>query len=146
MSGFHGWDDVDRVDAHEVVEAHWPYDGPYDPDLTTAAALMVERLVRYLNNATQKPSALPYAATAGSVLASLHAAVFGLGQLAGQLSVFARVQAHDPTLYDDRHDRPGAHTASALAAAMDDVEPAAAQLAQRLARAARIASHLGNSS
>lgn len=137
-------DEFVPVDAYEVVEAHWPYDGPYSPEQTTAAALMIERLVRYLNNATQKPTAVPYAATAGSVLASLHSAVYGLGQLMRQLAEFAQAKADDPTLYDDRRDRPGSQTAFELAAAVEDVGLAVAQLAERLGRAARIGSHVGN--
>lgn len=80
-----------------MVEAHWPYDGPYGPEVTTAAATVIERLVRYLNNATGKPDALPYAAVAGSVLASLHAAMARMEQLAAQLARFAERQAADPT-------------------------------------------------
>ncbi|MGD9528646.1 MAG: hypothetical protein AB7V44_17820 [Pseudonocardia sp.] len=132
------------VDAYEVAEAHWPYDGPYDPELTTAAAVMVERLVRYLNNATTKPPALSCAATAGSVLASLHAAVFGLGQLVGQLAHFAVEQAGDPTLYDDRRDRSGRLTALLLATELGEVGMAVRGLVDPLGRAAGTASHLGN--
>ncbi|WP_300007463.1 hypothetical protein [Pseudonocardia sp.] len=132
------------VDAYEVVEAYWPYDGPYGPEQTVVAAVMVERLVRYLNNATQKRTALPYPATAGSVLASLHAAVFGLQQLVGQLARFAEVQAGDPSLYDDRGDRPGSETALALVVELEDIGPAVVELAQRLGRAAGLADHLGN--
>ncbi|MGQ0576172.1 MAG: hypothetical protein ACT4RN_18505, partial [Pseudonocardia sp.] len=97
----------DGVDAYELVERYWPYDGPYCAELTTAAALMVERLVRYLNNATfGKPAALPAASTAGYVLASLQAAVFGFDQLCGQLGGVAAELAEDPTLNDHRRDRP----------------------------------------
>ncbi|MGD9529306.1 MAG: hypothetical protein AB7I38_19365 [Dehalococcoidia bacterium] len=138
-------DDGDApVDAYEVVERYWPYDGPYDAERTAAAAAMVGRLVRYLNNATTKPDALPYAPVGGSVVGSLHAAVAGLEQLTRQLARFAAVQAQDPSVYDDRGDRPGAATALELAAALDACLPAVVELAERLARARRLSYHLGN--
>ena len=137
-------DDGAPVDAYELVQRYWPYDGPYDLERTTAAAAMVERLVRYLNNATTKPSALPYAAVAGSVIGSLHAAVAGMEQLTRQLARFATAQAQDPSLYDDRGDRPGAQTATELAAALTDCGAAVVELADRLARARRISYYLGN--
>ncbi|MGE0221143.1 MAG: hypothetical protein AB7I38_19130 [Dehalococcoidia bacterium] len=132
------------VDAREVVAAHWPYDGPYSGEQTAEAGVLVERLVRYLNNATTKPTALPYAAVAGSVIGSLHAAVAGMEQLTRQLARFAAAQAHDPSVYDDRGDRPGAATALELAAALTDAAPAVAELADRLAQAGRLSYHLGN--
>ncbi|MGD9528093.1 MAG: hypothetical protein AB7L91_18770 [Dehalococcoidia bacterium] len=132
------------VNAYEVAERYWPYDGPYDLERTAAAAAMVERLVRYLNNATTKPSALPYAAVAGSVIGSLHAAVAGMEQLTRQLARFAAAQAQDPSLYDDRGDRPGAATALELAAALADSRAAVVELADRLAVARGLSDHLGN--
>lgn len=137
-------DDDALVDAYEVVERYWPYDGPYDGELVGSAALLVERLVRYLNNATTKPMALPYAAVAGSVIGSVHAAVAGLEQLTRQLARFAAAQAQDPSLYDDRGDRPGAQTALELAAALDACGAAVVELADRLARARRLSYRLGN--
>ena len=134
----------DAVDIYEVVERYWPYDGPYEAELTNSAALLIERLIRYLNNATTKPSALPYAAVAGSVIGSLHAAVAGMDQLTRQLARFATAQADDPSLYDDRGDRPGAQAAFELAAALTDAAPAVAELTDRLVRARRISYHLGN--
>lgn len=139
------YDDVlGPVDASELAERHWPYDGPYDPASTLTAGQMIERLVRYLNNATQKRAALGYAATAGGVLAHLHAAVASLEQLAGQLARFAEQQAHDPTLYDDRRDRPGAQTALDLADELADLRPVVVELGHRLELAAGHAYHLGN--
>lgn len=137
-------DDNAVVDAAEVVEAHWPYDGPHFPELTTTAAAAIDRLVRYLNNATGKPDAMPYVAVAGTLLASLHAAVTGTEQLAVQLARFAELQAADPTLYDDRRDRPGADTALALATELNELRSKVADLAGALDRAAELASHLGN--
>lgn len=132
-------------DAYEIVEEFWPYDGPYGTWRTAAAATMIAQTVRYLNNATQKQSAMPHAATAGQVLSGVSAAVFGLQQLTQQLAAFAERKADDPTLYDDRHDRAGAVTALDLAAELQELQPVLADLAGRLQRASGIASHLGQS-
>lgn len=132
------------VDAYVVVGAHWPYDGPYDPHRTGQAALAIARLVRYLNNATGKPDALPYAAPAAAVVARLADAVYGLDQLLGQLAEFAEQLADDPTLYDDRRDRPGAETALAFAGELEHARAVAVQLADRLSAANRHGYHLGN--
>jgi hypothetical protein len=78
------------------------------------------------------------------VLGSLQAAVAGLEQLTRQLGRFAAAQAQDPSLYDDRGDRPGSATALELAAALTDLAPAVVELAERLARARGLSSHLGN--
>lgn len=133
-----------RIDPYAIVGEHWPYDGPYDPETTVAAATAIERLVRYLNNATQERSALPYAATAGSVLSGVSSAVFGLEQLTRQLAEFLERQADDPTLYDDRRDRSGAATALDAVLELEELKPAVTALAGRLQRAASIVSHLGN--
>lgn len=133
-----------ELDAYQVVAERWPYDGPYDPDTTREAAVAVERLVRYLNNATTKPTALEYAAAAGGILSGLRSAVHMLPQLLRQLEDFALRQADDLTLYDDRRDRPGRATAVELAVSIAAARPAAAGLAAALDEAAELAHHLGN--
>lgn len=135
---------MSEIDPYGIVEQHWPYDGPYSDEHTSAAATALGRLVRYLNNATQDRAGLPYAATTHRVLSATDAAVYGLAQLARQLRNFTERQADDPTLYDDRRDRPGAQTALELAEALNELLPAVAVLAHRLGRASHIASHLGN--
>ena len=134
------------VDPYELVEQHWPYDGPYSDELTTAAALMIGRLGRYLNNATGKRDGLPYIAVVGRVLAELHAAAAGYQQLLVQLDRFvAREAQANPSVYDDRDDRPGATTAHELGRdLLDDVLPALRSLTEALEVAARGASHLGS--
>lgn len=129
-------------DAYAIVEEFWPYDGPYSRWHTASAATMLGRLVRYLNNATQKQSALPLAADASRVLDGVSAAVFGLEQLTQQLAEFAERQASNPRLYDDRYDRPGAVTALDLAAELQELQPVLGDLTTRLQRAASIATHL----
>lgn len=134
----------DEINAYDIVEDSWPYDGPYSDERTAQATVAVGRLVRYLNNATTKPSALPYAAAGRSVISNLRAAAYGLPQLFSQLEEFFRKQASDPTLYDDRRDRPGRDTALELAVALEDVQAAVAVLTGRLDEVAELAYHLGN--
>lgn len=140
------YDDETRLDAYEIVEQFWPYDGPYSEEHTSAAAMMIGRLGRYLNNATQKRGGLPYAAVAGRVLGELRDAVAGSEQLIVQLARFLDAEAEtNPSLYDDRRDRPGAATAHQTAVALnDDVVPALRSLYAALAEPARLAYHLGS--
>ena len=142
MSSF---DEQDRIDPYEIVEQFWPYDGPYSDEHTSSAALMIGRLGRYLNNATQKRDGLPYVAVVGRVVGELHAAVAGYEQLLGQLSGYLEREADtNPSVYDDRRDRPGASTAHEVAvylrAAIADVR----KLSALLAAAGQRVSHLGS--
>ena len=139
-------DDERVVDPYELVEQHWPYDGPYSDELTTAAALMIARLGRYLNNATQKRDGLPYIAVVGRVLAELHASVAGYEQLLVQLAGYVEREAEtNPSVHDDRYDRPGAATARELVGDLrDDVLPAIRSVADALDVAARGGYHLGS--
>jgi hypothetical protein len=139
-------DDGPRVDPYEVVEAHWPYDGPYSDELTAAAVVMIGRLGRYLNNATQKRDGLPYIAVVGRIVGNLHGAVAGYEQLLVQLAGYLDREAEaNPSVYDDRYDRPGAVTAREVAADLrDDVLPAFRLVADALEVAARGGSHLGS--
>jgi hypothetical protein len=142
MSNF---DDENRLDAYEIVEQFWPYDGPYSDERTSAAALMIGRLGRYLNNATQKRGGLPYAAVIGRVLADLAGAVAGYEQLLAQLARFLEREAdRNPSLYDDRRDRPGALTAREAAAALIEAVGVVRELHAALAEPARLAYHLGS--
>jgi hypothetical protein len=139
-------DEATAPRAAAVVEQHWPYDGPYGPCRTAAAAAAIERLVRYLNNATATPAALPHPSAAGEVITHLREASRGLDQLLRQLAEFATGQAADnPTLYDDRHDptHPAGDTAHNLAGALEYARAAARELATQLNHAAGYAAHLG---
>lgn len=134
-----------RPDPYEIVERFWAYDGPYSDEHTTAAVVMIGRLGRYLNNATGKRSGLPYAAVVGRVLTDLGGAVAGYEQLLGQLAAFLDREAeHNPSLYDDRGDRPGAQTAREAAVALDEVVDAVHTLHAALAYPAALAYHLGS--
>ena len=141
-----GYDNGPRVDPYEIVERYWPYDGPYSDELTVAAAVMIGRLGRYLNNATQKRDGLPYVATVGRIVSELHGAVAGYEQLLVQFARFVEREADtNSSVYDDRHDRHGATTAHELAADLrDDVLPALRSVADALDVAARGAYHLGS--
>jgi hypothetical protein len=132
-------------DPYEIVERFWPYDGPYSDERTTAAAVMIARLGRYLNNATQKANGLPCAAVVGPVLGDLASAVIGYEQLLGQLAEFLDREAEgNPSLYDDRHDRPGAQTAREAAAELDEAKAAVLALYTALTGPAELAYHLGS--
>lgn len=134
-----------RPDPYEIVERFWPYDGPYSDEHTTAAAVMIGRLGRYLNNATGKRSALPYAAVVGWVLNELAEAVIGYEQLLGQLAGFLDREAEaNPSLYDDRRDRPGAQTARETAAELHHAKAAVRALHAALTGPAQLAHHLGS--
>lgn len=139
-------DDEWVVDPYELVEQHWPYDGPYSEELTAAAALMIARLGRYLNNATQKRGGLPSIAVVGRVLAELHSSVAGYEQLLVQLARYVEREAEtNRSVYDDRYDRHGAATARELAGDLrDDVLPAIRSVADALEGAARGGYHLGS--
>ena len=107
---------------------------------------MVARLGRYLNNATQKRDGLSYVAVVGRVLGELHGAVAGYEQLLNQLARYLAGEAGtNPSVYDDRHDRPGAVTAQEVAADLrDDAGPAVRTLVEALHVAAEGAYHLGS--
>jgi hypothetical protein len=135
------------IDAYWAVESVWPYDGPHGPDIVTSAALALPRLVRYLNNATgpgHATTSLTCAATAYRITSHLAATADLLPQVLAQLARFLRAQAQNPTLYDDRYDRPAGPTALVAAADLDDAIKTVRGLAEALHRAAMASGHLGN--
>jgi hypothetical protein len=140
-------DDADPTPrAAAAVEHHWPYHGPYGPYRTAAAAFVIGRLVRYLNNATGNATALPHPSTVGEAITHLRDAARGLDQLLRQLADFSTAQASDnPNLYDDRRDpiHPAGETAHHLAGALEYARAAARELATQLDHAAGYAAHLG---
>jgi hypothetical protein len=134
-----------EIDADEVIEATWHYDGPHNADTVTSAAQAVPLLVRYLNNATQPSKAsLPYAVTAYRIISQIAAATDLLPQVLGQLARFLETQAVDPSLYDDRRDRPAFKTAIEAVIELQDAVNAARRLAKPLRAACEAAGHLGN--
>lgn len=124
-----------------------PYDGPHNVDTVADAAAGLAALVRYLNNATRPgnvQTTLEWAATTDSVLGNVGAAVNRLDQLFTQLAHAMTRQAGDPSLYDDRRDRPGAATARALAAQLGELRTVVCDLARRIDRVRELSVHLGN--
>ena len=138
--------DDGRPDPYEIVEEFWPYDGPHRN--ADAAAVLVARLVRYMNNATQPGySGIPNAPTLGRIVGSLAATAYALDQLSDQLAWAADRFADDPTLYDDQRPREqGGVTALDLAAVLREVRTTARLLAVKLDRANALGSRLGHRS
>lgn len=138
------------ISGDGIVDQYWPYDGPHDDDQTRQGAVAIARLVRYLNNATgpgHRDSALPYAATANSVVAGLAGMAGLMPQLLEQLAGFLQAQANDPTLYDDRRDErhyPASRTAQDAVDRLWDAREVVLMLAERLRQVGRYTVHLGN--
>lgn len=125
---------------------YWPYDGPYGRWHTASAATMIEKMVRYLNNATRSADALPHPPAGADLLTTLRTGVFGFDQLLEQTGRFyERLASDNPTLYDYR-DEPkhsGSDTARELVATLTEARRAAAVLAAQLDRASGLAACLG---
>jgi hypothetical protein len=128
----------------DMIPNYCPIDGPHTDDTATDAASSLSELVRYLNHATIGRNPWPWAATTHRVVGGLSATVYGMEQLVRQLTQVLDAQAKDPTLYDDRHDRPGAQTATEAAAALRGLRPLIKQLAASLDAARAHTVHLGN--
>lgn len=135
------------TDADNLVEQHFPYDGPHSAATVREAAAAVAELVRYLNNATGPGNArttVEWAATIDRILGQINRTMYSLEQLLGQLADGMRAQADDPTVYDDRHDRPGKDTARLAANEITATIPHVLRLARQLANARALTDHLGN--
>ena len=124
----------------DVVEAHWPVDGPHTAERIESAAVALSELVRYLNHATRpQVGALTEAPHGAGVLGSLATAAHREGQLYRQLASWARRVAADPTVRHDRcrDDAERSHqmatwSATQSGATLDDAATVAEQLAARL--------------
>lgn len=133
------------MDAYEVVEQHWPYDGPHSDESVESAATAVGRLVRYLNNATWPyKKVVAGGPTLYRVLSSLNGAVYGLDQLLRQLQETARELAADESMYDDRRDRPARTTAIEAVAALGEAVLALGPLMRGVESATSLTCHLGH--
>jgi hypothetical protein len=132
--------------AAEVVEHHWPSEGPYGPSRTVSAAPATQFLLRYVHRATQQPAVLVHPSTVTDTLGCVRGAVYGVYHLLSTLEYWYTVQAADnPNLFDFRDDpnHPASKTAGEAAAAMHAARDLAGQLATQLDRAASYASRLG---
>jgi hypothetical protein len=133
------------TDAYELVEQHWPYDGPHDDESLPSAAAAVERLTRYLANATRAPRLTWPGPSAYRTVSNLRGAMVHLDQVLEQLSLYASgPMAQSASLYDDRHDRPGADTALDVAVALECARDELRNAVEHLGRASRAGVHLGN--
>lgn len=130
------------IDVDTLIEEHWPYDGPHSDQKVKDAASTISGLTRYMNNASQR--GMRNAASVNAVLGALGGAAYGLDQLVDQLQSTMRHHAEDPSLYDDRRDRPAADTAAAVIDGLAHVRAAAAQLAAAIETTREHTSHLGN--
>ncbi len=122
----------------DVVEAHWPVDGPRTAERIESAAVALAELVRYLNHATMpQGGALTEAPHGAGVLGSLATAAHREVQLCRQLASWARRVAADPTVRHDR-ERGDAERSRQLAAT------SATEAAAELRFAVDIAEELGS--
>jgi len=142
-----GEDSIIAEPFHVVVERVLPYDGPHSADTVEETASGLSALVRYLNNATgpwNAETTLRYAPTIDAVLGGLHAAAYGLDQLLSQLAEALNRHAGDPSLYDDRRDRPADAVATEAAARLLAVRDAAMAFADALTDVRELTVHLGH--
>jgi len=128
----------------DVIGNYLPLGGPHTDDTATDASSSLSELVRYLNHATIGRNPWPWAATTHRVVGGLSATVYGMEQLVRQLAQVLAAQAENATLYDDRHDRPGADTAMAAAMELRTLQSLIGQLASALDAARAHTVHLGN--
>lgn len=135
-----------EIDVEDLIEEHWPYDGPHSDDKIVDALSAAVQLVRYANNASQRR--LRYAASVYSAASMTHSLVAGLEQLLTQLAASLRqMAADDPDLYDDRYSdtHPASETAGLAAELLVDAgtQPVDA-LVRAIGQATRELVHLGH--
>lgn len=130
--------------AIDIIEKHWPYDGPHTVGSVITAADALVSLTRYLNNATRSPGALESAITTDCVLRSVRIAVGRLDQFARQVAASLRAQAQCGSLFDDRGYPAGADTAEHAAELLSTARAAVNDLVIALDQALAQTTHLGN--
>lgn len=133
---------VDPRDVADHIADLFPYDGPYSPERTAEAAAAISALVRYLNNATGKPSAIQWSSDVARVTGNLAAATYGMRQLLTQLADLIDRFGADPGLHDGHGDDPAATVWAAASALHEALDPLA-QVATDLQRAQAAADRLG---
>jgi hypothetical protein len=106
-------------DGRELVDKHFPYDGPHSDEAVLQAAKALDQLARYIANATG-PGNGKHTLTCGAdvyrVLGQMNGALASIEQVLVQLGDAAKRTAADPLAYDDRRDRPASQTAGELVA------------------------------
>jgi len=106
------------VDGAELVEKHWPYDGPHSGDSVIEAARAMSTLATYLGNATgpgNGKKTLQYGPQVYRVVGALSGALASLDQVLEQLATAERRIGLDPTAYDDRREKTAAEVAAEAA-------------------------------
>lgn len=133
--------------VQRLIDRALPYDGPHSADTVRDAASGVYALVRHLNNATgpgNGEATLRLAPAIDEVLSGLHSSTYALDQLLSQLAGALTRQAGDPTLYDDRRDRPAAGVAADAANRILAARDAAMAFAESLTDVRSLTVHLGH--
>lgn len=133
-----------EIDVEDIVEEHWPYDGPHTDDKVVDALSAAVQLIRYANNATQRR--MQYAASVYSATSMVHSLVASLEQLLDQLAEMTERMADDPDLYDDRYSDayPPRDVALAAAALLVNTGRPREDLQDALGRATTVLVHLGH--
>lgn len=130
------------MDTSDLIEEHFPYDGPHTPTRVGDAASCVDDLTRYLANATypNKP-VTEWAPAIRRVAGQLSNGVGHLPQVLGQLARALDKLADDPSMFDDRYSNafPASDTARS---ASDELRLAAQQAELLYARLAAAGGHL----
>lgn len=97
-----------HFDAVDLINAHWPTDGPHTDETIASASLAISELYRYLAHATRSGKALPYIGDGYRVLGSLAAGAGSAQQVAMQLGEWAAGLADSPDLVHDNGGNPAA--------------------------------------
>ncbi len=135
----------DLTELPDLIDSR--YDGPHTPESVAAAARALPALVRHLVNATNPANSettLPYASHVHQMLAALTEAALRLHPLIDHLTDTTARHSADPSLTDDRRDRPGSATAEHVLAALRAAQGEAHRLARHLDAARESAAHLGH--
>lgn len=135
------------MSVSEMVEQQLPVGRGYSPERAQDAAETVGYLVRYLNYATGPFGAcqtLRFASDAYRLMSDIGEAVRGLDQLLAQVRMDLAVKSTDPSLYDDRRDRPAAQTAEVARVTLAKARGSVGVLVADLSRVSDLMAHLGN--
>jgi len=139
----------ERLDGDDVVNEHWPYDGPHSPDSVREATVALSALVRYCKNATTHSDGLGYAPQVYTTLGGLTETAERLPQLMSQLFRWAKLTETDATVRHDQHradaDRgaaAGQHAASEAAELLHSASLQVGALADTLSRVRAELAHL----
>lgn len=128
--------------ADTIVEAHWPFGGPHTEESVESAAEAMCGLARYLVNALWTVS--PSAPSLRRLLSFLVTADHRVGEVLEMLVTEAHRLAQDPTLFDERRDRPGSQTAIEVVEHINDAQVRYSGGRGALEKAWAAASYLGH--